>query len=171
MQEKLFSIHSWNFASKYFPDIFFVPSTMTDLSNFIWLCGLSPISTTPCWVGLKEGFLFSLTHWIHYNEKYSRWTRKWKSESKGERDRDTRREKERQRNRRRQKERLTGLFRPRPSGDIGRRLTPAPGFHNYCIHYRELPSFLFHFPLQKFNFSPLIAHIISRVQITLKTFG
>lgn len=94
-----------------------------------------------------------------------------------ERDRDTRREAERQteavrlRHRWRPKERPTGLFRPRPSGDLGRRLTPAPGFHNYCIHYRELPSFLFHFPLQKFNVSPLIAHIISRVPITLKTFG
>lgn len=83
----------------------------------------------------------------------------------------TKRQTETVRQRQTQKGSFTGLFRPRPSGDRGRRLTPAPGFHNYCIHYRELPSILFHFPLQKFNFSLHIAHLISRVKITLKTFG
>lgn len=171
MQEKLFSIHSWNFASKYFPDIFFLchPRWLTFQTSSG--CVNSPPSQPhrAAWAWNRGSFSVWLTEYITMRSTQDGW--EGGSQRARERDRDTRREKERQRHRRRQKERLTGLFRPRPSGDIGRRLTPASGFHNYCIHYRELPSFLFHFPLQKFNFSPLIAHIISRVQITLKTFG
>lgn len=80
------------FCFKIFFMHLFMASSLTDLENSIYVN--SPcIPTLPCWKCLKKDSLFTFTHWLHYKEKYSQWTRsvevrKGKRHAERQRDKD-----------------------------------------------------------------------------------
>lgn len=67
---------------------------------------------------------------------------------------------------------ISGVIGYSPFANRRRWLVPAPGSYNFLNlpHYWKLPSILFQFSLQKLNFSPLFAHVVSGFKITPKNF-